>query len=335
MRTAIVLAVCSGCYNVDSLTTPVPIHPNNDMSVVGVEDLAGADLAGVDFSGVDLAGTGPDSGVPVWESVSSGVKTGLRAMAADGDTLYAVGASSAILRITSDNKVHDEDPGLGFNLRGVTAAGGDIWAVGDSGAVLRRHSGQWLYSSTSDATMFSAFGLGADDFIEVGSGGHYDRNQLEEETASTLGLFGVFARSATDVFAVGEAGTIIHRGPNNAVPDAGAWTTLNSTTTNDLHGIHGSGTTLLAAGASGTLLRSDDSTAWSAETSGSAADLFAVWVTGTEAYAVGDKGVILHKKGGTWTVEHMSGAPLRAVVGRSATDVWAAGDDGTLLHRLQ
>jgi hypothetical protein len=329
MRPALALLLAAGCYNVDSLTSNTP--NSGDLAVSAMEDLAGAD-----FAGVDLAITPEnDAGMPLWQALSSGVKADLRGLAADTDTLYVVGAGSTVLRITADNKVHAEDPGPNFNLRAVTTAGGDVWAVGDNGAALRRQAGVWHYSASDDAVLYSAFGLGAGDFVAVGSGGHFEHNQIEEMTGSSLALFGVFARSASDVFAAGEGGTIIHRGPDDGgAPDTSPWTALGSGTTNDLHGIHGDGTTLLAAGAAGTILRSDDGIAWTAEASGSSSDLFAVWVSDAEAYVAGNNGVVLHKKGTTWTVEHTGGPTLRAIVGRSTSDVFAVGDSGTILHRV-
>jgi hypothetical protein len=321
MRVALLLLL-SGCYNVDSLSANF-VAPDLSMASPAGDDLSSPPVN--DLSSLPDGG-GDASAVPFWEPVQSPVSANLRALAADGNDLFAVGASSTILHIAADDSITPENPGPGYNLRGAASAGGQVWAVGDNGTVLQRSTG-WINVGPTDDTLYGAFALGATDVVSVGSAGHFDRNLISEDTGNSIALFSVWARNGSDIFIVGESGTILHRGA-----DAGVFSALTSNTTSDLHGVFGSGATLFAAGAAGTLLRSDDSTSWSAETITSTADLFAVWITGTEAFVVGDGGLILHRKGGAWSVEHSGGPALRAVVGRSATDVWAVGDGGTILR---
>jgi hypothetical protein len=315
-----ILVCCAGCYNVDSLSQHAD-DAGADLNMAASHDLGNLD----DLSSPDLSTMAVS-----WNSLQSGTSNHLRALAADGDTLWVAGANSTVLKIAADDKVSKKDPGPGFNLRGAASTAGDLWLVGDDGALLTRTAGGFLYSAMENDTLYAAFGLGAGDVVNVGSGGHFDRNLNPEETGVFIALFAVWGRSIDDLFAVGEGGTIIHRTADGGVPP---WTALTSSTLSDLHGLSGSGSTLLATGASGVVLRSDDGTNWSAEASGSTADLFGVWLSGSEAFAVGGNGTILHRTGGVWTVEHTGGSTLRAVIGRSVTDVWAVGDDGTILHR--
>jgi hypothetical protein len=321
MRLALLLLL-GGCYDVDSLSA------NFVASDLSMTSPAGDDLSSRPVS--DLSSP-PDGGsdasvTAVWEPVQSAVSVPLRALTTDGDDLFVVGAASTILHVAADDSITPENPGPGYNLRGAASAGGEVWAVGDNGAVLQRSTG-WTNVGPTDDTLYGAFAAAAAVVVSVGSAGHFDRNQISEDTGNAIALFSVWARSGSDIFIVGESGTILHRGA-----DAGVFSALTSNTASDLHGVFGSGATLFAAGAAGTLLRSDDSTSWSAESIASTADLFGVWISGTEAFVVGDGGLILHRKGGAWSVEHSGGPALRAVLGRSATDVWTVGDDGTILR---
>jgi hypothetical protein len=322
VRSALLVLLFAGCYDVDKLSASF------DDSFADLS--SNADLGGGpnDLS-LSASPDLPDGAVVLWRAVASPVTAPLRALASDGNVLYAAGGSSTVVRIAADDGITVEAPGAGFNLRGATAAGGDVWLVGDDGSVLLRGASGWGYSAQSGDTLYGAFGLGAGDFLEVGSGGHFARNQTAEDTGATVALFAVWARSSTDVFAVGEGGVILHRGSDAGAP----WTALTNNSTTDLHAVFGSGATVYAAGSSGTLLRSDDGTSWTAESAPSNADLFGLWASGNEAFAVGKNGVILHRTGGVWTLEHSGGPTLRAVLGRSGGDVWAVGDDGTLLRR--
>lgn len=65
----------------------------------------------------------------------------------------------------------------------------------------------------------------------------------KEEVASTSGkLYALWGQSATDVYAVGEAGLIMHR------DTSGKWSAMSNAEKNDLYGIWGDGTTVYAAG---------------------------------------------------------------------------------------
>jgi len=140
-------------------------------------------------------------------------------------------------------------------------------------------------------------------------------------------LRGVWGSSSSDVFAVGDWGTILNY-------DGSTWTPMNSGTWNNLKGIWGSSPSdVFAAGNSGTILHYDGST-WTPMNSGITEHLRGVWGTGaSDVFAAGNSGTILHYDGSTWTpmnsgiTEH-----LRGVWGTGASDVFAAGDSGTILH---
>ncbi len=92
--------------------------------------------------------------------------------------------------------------------------------------------------------------------------------------------------SATDVFAVGHEGTILHY-------DGSAWSAMTSGTPKWLLGVWGSsGNNVFAVGHGGTILHYDG-LSWSAMSSGASRSLEAVWgASGSYVLAVGDYGAI-------------------------------------------
>ena len=147
------------------------------------------------------------------------------------------------------------------------------------------------------------------------------------ESGTTNHLNGVWGSSATDVFAVGSYGTILHY-------DGSSWSPMSSGTPNQLRGVWGSSATdVFAVGFSGEILHYDGSF-WSAMSSGTTSHLQGVWgSSATDVFAVGQYGTILHYNGSFWSTMS-SGTPnnLSGVWGSSATDVFAVGLNGKILH---
>jgi hypothetical protein len=127
-----------------------------------------------------------------------------------------------------------------------------------------------IYQSTDSGTTFNAMTSGTTDT-----------------------LFAIWGTSTTQVWAVGQAGTIV------ANSGTATWTAQASGTTNDLRWLWGEPA---PAGYTG------------------------------DAYAVGDNGTILHYNGTQWT-PMWSGltSTLRTVYGTSATNVYIGGDNGVAL----
>src|SRR5215472_7469425 len=104
----------------------------------------------------------------------------------------------------------------------------------------------------------------------------------------------IWGSGASDVWAVGFGGTILHC-------DGSGWTSVPSGTTSSLNSVWGSeADDVWAVGAVGTILHWDGS-AWTRVPSGTTNELHGVW--GSEAddvWAVGFVGTILHGDGGAW-----------------------------------
>lgn len=146
-------------------------------------------------------------------------------------------------------------------------------------------------------------------------------------SGTSMTLFDVWGASATDVFAVGDNGTIIHY-------DGSSWSPQVSGTSAALYAVWGtSGSDVFAVGgSSGTILHYDGTT-WSPQTSPLTDSLSGVWGTsGTNVFAVGYNGAIIHYDGTSWSVQASGGPWLMDVWGTSGSDVFAVGMVGTVLH---
>lgn len=149
---------------------------------------------------------------------------------------------------------------------------------------------------------------------------------LPQSSGSTENLRAIWAADATNLWAVGDNGTILKGDGTN-------WTAQTSGTTEHLRAVWGSsGTSVWAVGDAGVILFFDG-TSWAAQTSGTANPLRGVWGSaGTNVFTVGDGGTILRcTNGSTWTAQ-TSGITtrLRAVHGSGASNVWAVGDGGVI-----
>ncbi len=150
-------------------------------------------------------------------------------------------------------------------------------------------------------------------------------------TGTSEHLEGVWGNGASDVFAVGAAGTILRF-------DGSAWTPMSSGTTATLNAVWGTGSTDVfavgnAVSSVGTILHWDGAT-WSAMTAATTYHLFGVWGTGpSDVFAVGELGNIRRWNGSTW-VAMASGttAMLLAVWGTGPNDVFVVGTNGTIRH---
>jgi len=180
------------------------------------------------------------------------------------------------------------------------------------------------------------WGSSSSDVFMVGDSGtilHYDGSIWSSMNSGTTGyLSGVWGTSSSDVFAVGGGGTIIHY-------DGTSWSQMNSGTShglNDVWGVSSSDVFVVGTGStaytSSTILHYDGSE-WSIVWGG-ANQLEAV--SGTSAinvFAVGRGGTILHYDGSDWSaMPSPSMDSLHDVCAISSSEVWAVGDSGTILH---
>ena len=133
-------------------------------------------------------------------------------------------------------------------------------------------------------------------------------------------LWGIWGSSPSDIFAVGNAGTILHYNGN-------AWTHMNSGTTANLHNVWGtSASNVYVVGDAGTILHYNGSS-WASMTSGTSQTLHGIWgSSATDIFAVGTAGGIIHYDGSAWSpMVNTTAVRPCSIWGMSSTDVFAAG----------
>jgi hypothetical protein len=138
---------------------------------------------------------------------------------------------------------------------------------------------------------------------------------------TTVMLRGAWAISASDVFAIGDGGTIIRR-------TNGAWAAMTSGTTTTLNAVWASSSSnVWAVGAGGAILRFNG-TAWSALTGISGqptTNLTAVWGSGPNDVWVCGASSVWHWNGTAFTMNAIGGS-LMSLSGTGPSDAWVVGD---------
>src|SRR5215510_2600140 len=194
-------------------------------------------------------------------------------------------------------------------------------------AVCSAENWRWRNPLPQGNHLIGVWGSGASDVWAVGYFGtivHWNGSTWTSALSGTTNyLLGVWGSGANDVWAVGTSGTVLHW-------NGSTWTSALSGTPNYLSGVWGSGASdVWAVGASGTIVHWDGS-AWTSALSGTTNSLLGVWGSGAnDVWAVGTSGTILHWDGSAWT-SASSGTPnsLLGVWGSGANDVWAVGELG-------
>lgn len=185
-------------------------------------------------------------------------------------------------------------------------------------------------TSTAVSALFGAWAPGDGSVFAVGDDVYRSPGDGTWTINDPRAARAISGRGATDVYAVGEAGTIAHR-------DDLGWLAQSSNTTNLLGGVWAGAGEVIAVGNLGTVLRSTGG-AWATEATGAGTgDLLGVTGAGDTVFVVGAGGVVLRRSAGTWSVEvSNTGAFLSGVAAIDAFDVWAVGGDlvgsQTLLH---
>src|SRR5579883_356693 len=268
-------------------------------------------------SGLTLNAVWASSASDVWVATLGTMlhydgSTWTNAYAAPGDSLTGVwgaGAQpSALYTVGTDYGAQYTSgawlgSGLPYAFTSVTGSGSSAYAAARGGTVATwSGSGSpsyrqittgdltaiWAVTGSGSTTVFAA---SSNDSVFVNSGSGWSGAR---GPAAGQQMLGVFGSSASDVYAVGTAGTIGHY-----TSKASGWTALAS----------GTGVTLRGG--------------WADAPQGSYT---------ADAYAVGDGGTVQHYNGKAWlTMPTPVTTTLRGAYGTSATNLYVVGDNGVVL----
>lgn len=195
----------------------------------------------------------------------------------------------------------------------------------------------WLWAASAE----NAFAVGLD--LNTGGASIGRRTSLgwvfenQVEGTDIPPLWDIWGSSATDVFAVGDGGAILHW-------DGALWSVqpngLPPEDCNCLTAVTGSGPGDVWAGGDGGLLLHYDGATWTEQTALPATDIWAMWAAGpNDVYAVITEDdvdgfdALYRYQGGVWsevTLPLPGGTFLYSVWGRSGSDVYLSHDDGVL-----
>ena len=176
----------------------------------------------------------------------------------------------------------------------------------------------------------SVWGLNANNIYAVGEAGtilHYNGSNWNLMKTDQSNFEDIWGSSANNIFAVGHDGTIAHYNGSN-------WSSMTSTTSNDLYGVWGeSGSLVFAVGMSGTVLKYDGNN-WSQENSDTSDNLWSIWgSSGTNVLAVGSNGEIIHYNGTSWSSSTMSSGTAQVlwdIWGSSENNIYVSGQSGVV-----
>ncbi len=146
-----------------------------------------------------------------------------------------------------------------------------------------------------------------------------------QPSGTTQNLWGIWGADASNIWAVGNAGTILKW-------NGSTWTPQTSGTSQPLFAVWGTDVNnVWVIGNAGTILKWDGST-WSPQTSGTTKYMDGLWGTDVNnVWTVGETGTILKWDGSTWSPQSSGTSDfLYRAGGVDASNIWAVGAFGVI-----
>jgi hypothetical protein len=309
-----------------------------------------------------------------WRSIDIGTRETLHAVWGTAPDNLFVGSSRAVLHFDGIRWRTIPLPGTFSFLTDLWGlASGSLYVAASDRSVLRLDGDEWTHLARLPHSPYAIWGADEENLFVVaaipGRGGvvyHLDGTQWRAVAATSEFLHDVWGASATEVYAVGERGTVLHfdghawspvpglaggpelRGiagawPGRAVAvgwggrvvrlQGGRWSEMVvHETLNDVWAA--SGSDVFVVGDAGTILRSDGGE-WRRMPSGTMESLTGVWGRSPgEVYAVGTGGVLLRFDGRTWSrLDSGTGSDLTAIRGTADGDAIIAASGGVVVMR--
>ena len=235
----------------------------------------------------------------------------------------------------------DENTNYCWRVRAVGNSSISAWsAIGTFTTTSSMTTSPTLTSTPTPAAtvpwLYEIHGSSASNIFAVGDTGtilHYNGKSWSHMDSSTSStLWSAWASPEGSAFAVGNNGTILHY-------NGDSWTDMVSSTPRTLSGVWGSASNdVFAVGDSGLVLHYDG-ISWSQIRTSTGQFIHGVWGTSSnDVYAVGwdkstQKGLLLHYDGTSWNQIDIGDYPaLNRLWGSSPTDLFVVGASGTILH---
>lgn len=217
----------------------------------------------------------------------------------------------------------------------------NVYAVGESSTVMHYNGTEWapmMAPGGTPATLVGVWGSGSELFVIANDGRafHYTTSWTEippllDSVSNPIALLGIWGSDASNVIAVGGAGTIARLA-------GAAWQPIPSNVTSGLRAIAGtSATDIYAVGNAGVIQHYNGSN-WQASPNTPLAGLIfnAVWTsTAGDVVAVGlqsTSAIVVSKAAAGWNRQLVTTTQLNGVWGSSDTDIYTVGTAGTVMH---
>lgn len=311
-----------------------------------------------------LGGCGDEvEGAPTWTTDWEHEPAALLSIHADDRGVIAVGvddgSGSLVLERNASGTWDRTDVGTTGDLWWVAPDGDEaLLLCGEAGLLveLDRTGGQPVVKPPpTDATLYGAWvaedgrawAVGGDVAATNGRGVLLVRGpegtwapdpSAPPSVLDASALFKVWGRHASDVWVVGEHGTVLHY-------DGGSWTQVDAPTSTRLLTVHGQGDTgpYAVGGAGNGVILELEGNVLVDRSPEFVPSLNGVFVLDDHAaLAVGNRGLIADRSADGWSVleQPPTGADLHAVAARSPSEAWAVGgaltsatpDQGTILR---
>jgi hypothetical protein len=211
----------------------------------------------------------------------------------------------------------------------------DIYTATGTNEIWHWDGASWTLRATVPTTQVghSFYALSATSMYLAGYNGTGQVHQFDGTNVTTTNtalpnLQGVWGTSASNIYAVGTSGFILHNSGTG-------WVTEASGTSGTINTVRGANSgDVWAVGALGTAALRRTNGTWTSVTKATGRTLHGLYAANTNAvFAVGDTGTIEAWTGTSWTSQ-ASGfvGTLRGIAGVSPLDVYAVGDSGKILH---
>lgn len=274
-----------------------------------------------------------------WEAQVSGTNEWLNSVwVADAHDIFVVGRGGTLLRSTGNGLWVTQPFPVTDRLLSVWGTSATNIFIGAEGAIFHFDG---VTSTTMAVPQFvidqglylnGMWGSGPSDVFTVGELGtilHYDGTSWTQQASGTTETLNAIHGTGPDnVYAVGEGGVILHYNGN-------IWSTVPSGTTQTIYGVGTRGEWARAVGPGSLLEFGAGTPTISTQRTGMTGNVTGLWSDGTPNHLVATSlnGEIYRFDGRTWRDMH-SGITsiLWTVWGASASDIFAAGADGVILH---
>ena len=223
-----------------------------------------------------------------------------------------------------DNQWTEMSSGYNLSIESIWGSSpSNIITVGEYATTYHYNGSEWIFKDAARGHFKHIFGLSENKMYAAGIDViQYDGNNWSNmQSRSPVQLYGVWASSENNIFAVGLNGTIMHYSDNG-------WSALSSGTSNDLYSVWGSSpNNVYAVGKEGTIIKYDGSQ-WSSIDSGTSAVLKSIWGSAaSNIFVVGESSTIIHFDGKSWSSMNAGlNYNYHSVWGTSGTNVYATGE---------